>query len=311
MKIVLLLNSIFTRFFPLWIIIFSVFSFYFPSGFEGLRSLIIPTLAVIMLGMGMTLELNDFKSVFRHPAGIATGIVTQYTVMPFAGYILATLFDLNPLLSAGIVLLGSCPGGTASNVITYLAKGDVALSVSITAVSTLLCPVMIPVLTYIFANKWIDVPVYKLFLTSLQIVLAPVLTGLIIRSLLKEKLNSFLEIMPSVSSAAIIFIVAVIVAINSGSIKSLGLVVFISVIIHNSLGLAAGYTAAKLAGLDKFSSKALAFEVGMQNSGLAVALASAHFGALAALPGALFSVWHNVTGSAIASYWRQERKNNA
>ena len=299
-------NYIITNFFTLWIVLFSVIAFFFPQYFKGLTSLIVPTLGIIMFGMGMTLEPGDFMEVFTRPGDIAVGVFLQYAVMPLAGFIIAELLGLEPLLAVGVVLLGSCPGGTASNVITYLAKGDVALSVTLTSVSTLLCPVLIPLLMYIFARQWIDVPVYKLFISSLQIVIIPVALGLLARSILRDKLERVLNILPSVSAAAIIFIVAVIVASNTDTIIRTGAAVVLAVVIHNFFGLSSGYYLARIFGMDVRKSRAVAIEVGMQNSGLAVALASKHFGALAALPPALFSIWHNVSGSVLAWWWRRK-----
>lgn len=261
-----------------------------------------------MFGMGMTLTPGDFKEVLRRPKEILLGSSLQYFVMPLLGFLLAKIFGLSPELAAGVILLGSCPGGTASNVIAYLAKGDVALSVSLTSVSTLLSPLLTPIMTYIYADKFIDVPVYGLFLSALQIVLAPVAMGVIIRSLVKDKIDTVIEFLPSISALAIIFIVGVIVAVSKDSIAKLGFSLGIIIFLHNSLGLTIGYTAARLLGMDSKKARTISIEVGMQNSGLGVVLAKTHFSLLAALPSALFSVWHNVSGSLLALLW--QRKSN-
>ncbi|NIP38113.1 MAG: bile acid:sodium symporter family protein [Candidatus Dadabacteria bacterium] len=297
------INQILIKYFTLWIILFSVYSYYFPSELSKLTFLIKPALIIIMFGMGMTLTLSDFKEVILRPKEIALGTSLQFLIMPLIGFTLAKMFGLSPELAAGVVLLGACPGGTASNVIAYLAKGDVALSVSLTSVSTLLSPLLTPVMTYLFAEKFIDVPVFGLFLSAIEIVLAPVALGIIVRRLLKSKINNLTEFLPSVSAVAIIFIVGVIVAASKQSIAQLGLALGLIIVLHNSFGLAIGYTTARLLGMDSKKARTISIEVGMQNSGLGVVLAKTHFSLLAALPSALFSVWHNVTGSLLALFW--------
>lgn len=299
------INYFITNFFTLWVILFSIFTYYKPTHFSGLGFLIVPTLGIIMFGMGMTLRIEDFKRVISRPLDIALGVGLQYTLMPLAGFILAKFFNLNPLLAVGVVLLGSCPGGTASNVITYLARGDVALSVALTTVSTLVCPLLIPLLMYIFARQWIDVPVVKLFISAVQIVIFPVALGIMVRAVLKTRINKILNILPSISTVAIIFIVGVIVASNTKTISSLGTTVLLVIILHNLFGLFSGYYLARIIGMDSTGARTISIEVGMQNSGLAVALATKHFGAVAALPPALFSIWHNISGSALAWWWRK------
>ncbi len=261
-----------------------------------------------MFGMGMTLTPGDFKRVLKRPKAVTVGVAAQYVIMPFVGFLLAELFGLSPLLATGVVLLGSCPGGTASNVITYLARGDLALSVTITSVSTLISPLMIPLLMYLYAGQWVDVPVTKLFVSAIKIILIPIALGLLSRRLMGNYLKYAMPILPSLSSLSIIFIVGVIVAANSESIKNLGIVLALVVIVHNALGFSTGYVLGRLIGMDIASTKAISIEVGMQNSGLGVALASVHFGALAALPSALFSVWHNISGSILAWWWRRGLK---
>ena len=305
MKYLSLLNGIVTNFFTFWIIIFSVIAYIYPSHFADLKSLIVPTLGIIMFGMGMTLTLDDFKRVFLRPKDIGVGVATQYLAMPFFGFVLAELFGLDPLLAAGVVLVGSCPGGTSSNVITYLARGDVAFSVTMTSVSTIISPIMLPLMMYIYAGQWINVPVVKLFISTVQIILLPVGMGLVLRALIKDRIKYVLPVLPSISAAAIIFIVAVIVAANADSIATVGLIVTVVAIIHNFLGFSVGYGVARLFGMDVMRARAVSIEIGMQNSGLAVALANTFFGTLAALPGAIFSVWMNISGSALAWWWRR------
>ena len=305
MKLLKNLNYVITNFFTIWIILFSLTAFYYPNHFKGLTGLIVPTLGIIMFGMGMTLTIHDFRRVLARPGDVYIGVLLQYLLMPLGAFILVKVFNLNEFLAAGIILLGSCPGGTASNVITYLARGDLALSVTLTSVSTILSPVLIPVLMYFYASQWIEVPVIKLFISSVQIVIIPVLLGLGARAIPKDRVNTFNEFLPSISTVAIIFIVGVIVAANSTAISTTEPKILLIVVIHNFFGLVAGYYIAKLSGMDNIRAKTISIEVGMQNSGLAVALANLHFSALAALPAAIASVWHNISGSILAWWWRR------
>lgn len=259
-----------------------------------------------MFGMGTTLTLEDFKRVFLRPLDVGVGVIAQYLFMPFLGFALAKLFGLDPLLAVGVVLVGSSPGGTSSNVITYLARGDVAFSVTMTSVSTILSPILLPFLMYVYAGEWINVPVVKLFISTIQIILLPVGLGLVFRALIKDRIKYVLPVLPSVSAASIIFIVAVIVAANADSIATVGFIVAIISVIHNIFGFTIGYSVARLFGMDVQRARAVSIEIGMQNSGLAVALANTYFGALAALPGAIFSVWMNISGSALAWWWRRK-----
>lgn len=309
MKYIRLLNNIITSYFAVWIIIFSVFSFYYPFVFDGLDHLIIPALGLVMLGMGMTLDTADFARILQRPRDVSIGIMCQYILMPFLGFLIATSLRVDPLIATGVVLLGSCPGGTASNVITFLSKGDLALSVTMTLCSTLLSPILIPLSMYGYAGQWIDVPASKLFISSLQIVVVPVFAGVLIGRLLSNKKKYVTPFLPTLSSAGIILIVAVIVSLNTGSIASLGIKLMAIVVLHNTLGLVSGYSIARIFGMDKKKARTVSIEVGMQNSGLGVVLANSNFGPLTALPSAIFSIWHNISGSILAFIWSRKGTN--
>ena len=302
------LNNAVTDYFTFWIILFSLITFFYPAPFAGLTGLIVPVLGIIMFGMGMTLTVGDFRRIAGRPRDVAIGTAAQYGIMPVTGFILAKVFSLDPMLAAGVVLVGSCPGGTASNVITYLAKGDVALSVAMTSVTTLMAPLMVPFFMYIFAGQWIHVPALGLFISTLEIIILPVVLGAGLRFLLGKRTEYVLPVLPGVSSLSIIFIVGVIVAANAASIAKVGASVAVIVMLHNVAGLVLGYSVARLSGMDVTKARAVSIEVGMQNSGLAVALANLHFSPLAALPAAIFSVWHNISGSAVAWWWRRHTK---
>ncbi len=261
-----------------------------------------------MLGMGLTLETEDFKRVLKRPLDVTIGVCCQYLIMPLAGFLLATVFNLPSELATGVVLLGCCPGGTASNVISFLSRADVALSVTLTMVSTLLSPLLIPTLMEFYANRWIDVPAAGLFLTSLKVVLLPVVSGVFVGKILGDRKNKILPILPGISCVVIIFIIAVIVALNANSLALVGPFLMFVVIIHNLFGFTVGYVAGILSGMDKKRAKTISIEVGMQNSGLGVALATANLNPASAIPSAIFSIWHNISGSVVAYLWSRNQK---
>lgn len=260
-------------------------------------------LAVIMLGMGMTLRPADFAVVARTPWALGVGVAAQYLVMPLTGFALARLLDLSPALAAGMVLVGASPGGTASNVMVFLAKGDTALSVAMTTFSTLLAPVLTPLLVLWLAGEFLPVDAGALFVSIVQVVLAPVLLGLLFRTAVPALVERVLDALPLVSVAGIAAVVAVVVAGSADTVLSVGPLLVLAVVLHNGVGLGVGYGLARLAGLDVPARRAVSIEVGMQNSGLAATLATVHFSPAAALPAAIFSVWHNVSGSLLAGWW--------
>ena len=279
-----------------------------PSLLEGIRPTTINyLLGVVMFGMGLTLSLKDFKVVFSHPRDVLTGCLAQFTIMPLLAYALARLFRLDEALALGVVLVGCCPGGTASNVITYLAKGDLALSVGMTGVSTLLAPLLTPLLTWALAGKSVDVDVASMFLSILWVVIVPIVAGLLVKRLWPRFTEQATDYLPAFSSLAIAFIVAIIIAANAEKLLTGGLVIVLVVMLHNVCGLGLGYVIGQLLGLASPKKKAISIEVGMQNSGLASSLATIHFAAypLATVPGALFSVWHNLSGAAVAWIYRK------
>jgi len=243
--------------------------------------------------------------VWSRPGVLAFGVALQYGIMPLAAWAVASWLDLPPPLLAGMVLVGSSPGGTASNVVCYLARGNVALSVSLTSLSTLLAFLLTPAFTWLLAGRTVPVPFEAMLMDILRIVLAPVLVGAAINSLFGRRLQRLLPFFPLLSVLAIVVIIAIIVALNQSRLAQVGLVLFGAVVLHNAIGLLLGYVLPRLAGQDPVTARTLAIETGMQNSGLAVALALKYFGSLAALPGALFSIVHNLSGASLASFWRR------
>jgi BASS family bile acid:Na+ symporter len=297
-----------TRLFPLWALTFALIAYVYPHHFSSLKTAIIPLLTVVMFGMGMTLTLSDFKKIFASPGVICTGVFLQYFVMPLSAFLICKSLNLSAPLSAGIVLVGCSPGGTASNVICYLAKGNVALSITLTLASTLLAVLVTPSLTWLYLHQIIPVPFWNMLLSVLQIVLVPVIIGTAINTLWGPRLRKIIHVFPFVSTLAIVLIIAIVVGLNKSKLLDVGLIIIGSVILHNLIGLLCGYWLPKLLGYDTQTCRTLSIEVGMQNSGLSVALATKYFTATAAIPGALFSVWHNLSGSVLAGYWNSRSR---
>jgi len=289
--------------FPVWAVIGTALALLWPEYLTPLAPAIVPLLGVVMFGMGLTMTAQDFIEVARRPLLIASGTAMQFGIMPLAAWSVGHALGLPPELLAGLILVGACPGGTASNVITYLARGDVALSISMTTVSTLLAVLMTPALTWLYVGRSVPVPVAPMLLSIFNVVILPVVAGVVINRLWGARLAKVSGSFPAISVAAIVVIIAIVVALNAGRMAELAGPVAIAVVLHNGLGLAGGYGLARLCGFDTRVCRTIAIEVGMQNSGLGVALANQFFSATAALPGALFSVWHNLSGSLLAGYW--------
>ena len=281
----------------------AVLALIFPSMLQQIRPTVINyLLGVVMFGMGLTLNLQDFKIVFSRPKDVMIGCLAQFTVMPLLAWVLARAFQLDEALALGVVLVGCCPGGTASNVITYLAKGDLALSVGMTGVSTLLAPFMTPFLTWALAGKSVNVDVVGMLLSILWVVILPIVVGLVVKWIWPKFTEQATDYLPAFSSVAIAFIVSIVIAANANKLMAGGLMIVMVVILHNLGGLSLGYLIGQQLGLSDPKKRAISIEVGMQNSGLASSLATIHFAAypLATIPGAIFSVWHNISGALVA-----------
>lgn len=291
--------------FALWVVLFAGIALIVPEAFVWLKVYITWMLGIIMFGMGMTMTVDDFKGVLQSPKAVVIGVIAQFVVMPGLAYLLCQLFQLPPEIAIGVILVGCCPGGTASNVITYMAKGNTALSVACTSVSTLLAPLLTPAIFYLLASQWIEINAMSMLSSILQVVLFPIILGLIVRTVLKQKVDAYIQVMPLISVIAIVAIVAAIIGGSKAQILESGLLILGVVALHNGLGYLLGFWASRLFKLPYADSKAIAIEVGMQNSGLGVALAAVHFAAspITAVPSAIFSLWHNISGPALATYW--------
>ena len=266
-------------------------------------------LMIVMFGMGLTTKLSDFAIVFKRPGDVIIGCASQFIVMPLLAFLLAKAFNLNDELLVGVILVGTCPGGTSSNVITYLSKGDTALSVAMTSINTLLAPFLTPLLTYLYLRTSVEVDAMAMFISIIQVVIVPIGLGLLVNKLFGRYTQKVGDALPVVSVTAICLIVAAVVSHNSEKILSTGLVIFVIVILHNLLGYLCGYLIGVLFRMDLPRKKAVAIEIGMQNSGLATTLAGTAFPdlAMATVPGAIFSVWHNISGAILAG-WFNRRK---
>lgn len=293
--------------FPVLILAAAAVAFATPQTFLDLSmgAWVNPLLGIIMFGMGLTLTVPDFALVVTRPLPVLLGVLAQFAVMPLIGWLVAVTLDLPPELAAGVILVGCAPGGTASNVVTYLAKGDTALSVAMTSVSTLLAPLLTPLLTLWLAGTYMPVDGAGMALSIVRIVLVPVALGLVARLLVPRLVVRALPVLPWISVVAIALVVVAVVAGSADRVAEAGLLVLLAVVLHNVLGYLVGYGFAALTQQPERVRRTVAVEVGMQNSGLAAGLAAQYLSPLAALPGAVFSVWHNISGALLAAVLRR------
>lgn len=292
--------------FALWVLLAAALAMWGPQYFTWIAPWITTLLGIVMFGMGMTLKLDDFKLVLQHPKGVILGIISQFTIMPLLAFVLAKTFQLPPEIAVGVILVGCCPGGTASNVMTFLAKGNTALSVTITSFTTLLAPIVTPALIYFLASEWLPVSFMAMFMSVVKVVLIPIILGILAQIFFKPVVAKSIDILPTISVVAIVLIVAAVVSGSRDKIIESGLLILAVVILHNGLGYAIGYLAAKIFRMDYEDKKAVAIEVGMQNSGLGASLAATHFDPISAVPSAIFSFWHNISGPILATYWSKK-----
>ncbi len=308
------LSKAFSKYMALIVIAMALLALFVPSSVSFIKTSYINTLlGVVMFGMGLTLKPSDFKVLFSHPKDVLIGTVAQFLIMPLVAFLLVKAFRLTPELAIGVILVGTCPGGTSSNVMTYLSKGDVALSVGITSASTILAPIMTPLLTYAYAGETVDVNVFSMFLSIIQVVLLPIALGFVINHFFSKFAERATDVLPLVSTLAIVAIVGAVVSANAARLMGCGLLILGIVMLHNMFGYALGYAAGKLMKMDTTKCRAVSIEVGMQNSGLATSLATVHFAQypLATIPGAVFSVWHNVSGAILANIFLRQTERRA
>lgn len=291
--------------FPLLVILGAVIAYLAPGPIAPAFGPWVPTmLGIIMFAMGLTLTPPDFVLVVKRPLPVLLGVVAQYVIMPLLGWAIAAVLGLPPELAVGVILVGCAPGGTSSNVVTYLAKGDVALSVTMTSISTLLAPILTPLVALALAGQRMDVSGTAMAWSIVQMVLIPVVAGLVLRLVLPTFVRAILPALPWVSVAGITGVVMAVVAGSADKIAAAAGIIMVAVVLHNGLGYALGYGLARAFKQRETACRATAVEVGMQNSGLATTLAATFVSPVAALPGAIFSVWHNLSGALLAAFFR-------
>ena len=296
------LSGFISKYMAVFVILVAAIALFQPWTFKWAPPQIAILLGIVMFGMGTTLRLRDFRLVFKRPKDVLVGALAQFTIMPGLAWLLAKGFGLPPELAAGVILVGTCPGGTSSNVMTYLARGDVALSVSMTMTTTILAPGGTPLLTWWLAGAWVDISLSAMMLSIVKVVIVPIVGGIIVNTLFGNFVQKYVKLLPLISVVASVLIVGGVVSVSSQRIMETGALIMLVVMLHNLLGYALGFGIAKALRMDIAKVKAISIEVGMQNSGLATSLAMMHFGAAAAIPGAIFSVWHNISGSLAANY---------
>ena len=286
------------------------FSMSFPEriltwGTFETKQLIVPLLQIIMFGMGTTMGLSDFSNVIKMPKGVLIGLLCQFTIMPIVGYSIGALFQFPAEITAGIILIGSCPGGLASNVMAYLAKANVALSITLTTIATVIAPFITPVLMNIFAGELIPINKVAMMISICKMVILPVILGVGFNYIAKERARGLFTIMPKVSMFAILFIIMIITANGQSYLQTIGISLFFAAIMHNTIGYFMGYWGARLSGLSEKDCRTIAFEVGMQNGGLASGIA-VEMGRVSSLglAAAIFGPWMNVSGSVLAMWWK-------
>ena len=304
LKVLEKISSAVSKFMALIVIAVAALALFVPQSCNWIKTSSINwLLGIVMFGMGLTLKPKDFKVVFSRPLDVIIGFIAQFLFMPLIAFILIKVFSLPTELAVGVMLVGTCPGGTSSNVITYMAKGDVPLSVGMTAVSTIFAPLLTPLLTWVYLRTTVDVNVLAMFLSIVKVVLIPIVLGLIINHFFSKFTQAAVKVLPLISTLAIVAIVASVVSASSAKLLSTTPIIYLVVILHNLLGYATGYCAGKVLRIGEKKSRTLSIEVGMQNSGLATSLAVAHFAQypLASIPGAVFSTWHNISGAVYAN----------
>jgi len=298
----------FTRLLALWVILAGVAAYFFPEGFIVFQPFTDWFFALTMLGIGMTLDPGDFRPVLTKPKLVLLGTLTQFSIMPAAGFFVARALNLPAHLALGVILTGAVPGAMASNVMSYLARADVPYSISLTTASTFLSPVLTPLLTYAFAGAFIGIPFLPMFSSIMKMVILPLLAGLALKRFLKGRIDAVVSAFPALSALFIAFIGGLVVALNKRYLADVSLMIFFAVFLHNALGLVLGYGAGRLYRFDRNRRRTLSLEVGMQNAGLGVVLALKHFSPQVALPSALFVTWCIITGSVLAEIWSRNSK---
>ncbi|MFM1591600.1 bile acid:sodium symporter family protein [Streptococcus mutans] len=300
-----------SKWFTLVVVIWAVFNYFLPTTSRWVIPNTSYLLGIILFGMGLTLTTEDFVRISKRPVPVALGTVAHYVIMPSLAWLLCLIFHLKGATAAGVILVGSCPSGTSSSVMAFLSGGDVALDVSIEILSTLLAPVMLPLLLSVLAGQYIAVPALSLFLSTLRIVVVPIILGVLIHTFFGKKIAVVIKLMPLISQVAILLIIGAVVSANHANIFTAATALVIPVVmLHNLCGYSLGYAFAKLLHLEEPQQKAITFEVGMQDSSLGATLAMKYFVPQAAIPSTIFSIWHNISGSILSSWWKNHSQSH-
>lgn len=300
-----------SKWFTLVVVIWAVFNYFLPTTSRWVIPNTSYLLGIILFGMGLTLTTEDFVRISKRPVPVALGTVAHYVIMPSLAWLLCLIFHLKGATAAGVILVGSCPSGTSSSVMAFLSGGDVALDVSIEILSTLLAPVMLPLLLSVLAGQYIAVPALSLFLSTLRIVVVPIILGVLIHTFFGKKIAAVIKLMPLISQVAILLIIGAVVSANHANIFTAATALVIPVVmLHNLCGYSLGYAFAKLLHLEEPQQKAITFEIGMQDSSLGATLAMKYFVPQAAIPSTIFSIWHNISGSILSSWWKNHSQSH-
>ncbi len=300
----------YTRYFAVWVILFGILAFYIPEPFVALKKYNRHFFALTMFGIGAVLQIDDFKRIAKNPVIVLIGSAAQFTIMPFGAFFIAKIFNLDPIIAAGLILTGSAPGAMASNVMCYVAKADTAYSVSLTTVSTLLCPLLTPGLTYLLAKSEVPIPFMKMMFDVMWMVIVPLLTGFAVRHFFKKQIEKILPVFPAISATFIIFICSLVIALNKNQLLGMTAVLLGIVVLLNLYGMIAGYGVGRLFNMDFTRKRTLSIEIGMQNAGLGTALALEHLGDKAAMPAAVFVFVCIITASIASAVWQKLSSDN-
>jgi len=299
----------YTKYFAVWVVLFGVVAYFWPGAFLAIKDYNQWFFALTMFGIGAVLRLEDFKRIGQRPMIVAVGSCAQFTIMPVGAFVLAKTFNLPDELAVGLILAGCVPGAMASNVMSYIAGADTAYSVSLTTVSTLLCPVLTPLLTKLLAGSIMAVDFWKMFCQVVFMVVVPLAVGFGLRQILKEKMEKISAVFPAISVTFIIFICSLVIAVNKAYLANVTAIVLAVAVLLNIYGMSAGFCVGSIFKMEIARKRTLSIEIGMQNAGLGTVLALSHFGEKAAIPTAIFVFVCIITASVMAEVWRKETKN--
>lgn len=297
--------SFYTKYFAVWVILFGVAAYFWPGPFVALKGYMDWFFALTMFGIGVVLQVKDFKRIIQKPIIVLIGSAAQFSIMPLGAFLLSKLFNLPPEIAVGLILTGSAPGAMASNVMSYIAKADTAYSVSLTTVSTLLCPLLTPGLTFLLAGSRLQVPFFEMVFSVIMMVIVPLFVGFGVRHFFRNKIEKVLPVFPAISVTFIIFICSLVIALNKSYLGQVTAVILTAGIVLNVYGMLAGYGVGSVFRMGLKRRRTLVIEIGMQNAGLGTVLALKHFGEKAAMPAAIFVFICIITASVMAAIWQR------